>query len=41
MKNIIFTLIATFTLLAVSCEPNTSSKGDDIYEDDIENDELE
>ena len=41
MRKIIFALIVSFTVLAVSCEPNTSAKGDEIYEDDVKNGDLD
>ena len=31
-KRIIFGLLACVTLLAVSCEPNNSAEGDNLYE---------
>ncbi len=31
-KQIVFGIIASVTLLAVSCEPNTTAQEDDLYE---------
>lgn len=36
VKRIIFGLLACVTLLAVSCEPNNSAEGDNLYEEGID-----
>ncbi|MBM1106980.1 hypothetical protein JQC67_12585 [Aurantibacter crassamenti] len=39
-KKIIFGMLACLTLVAVSCEPNTSAQDDEVYEVGIRKDKV-
>ncbi|MGB5666456.1 MAG: hypothetical protein WBM53_06395 [Maribacter sp.] len=41
MKRLIFGLMACVTLLAVSCEPNSTADEDQLYEQGIHKDKLD
>ncbi len=40
MKRLIFGLLACVTLMAVSCEPNSTTDEDQLYEQGIHKDKL-
>jgi len=39
-KRIIFGLLACLTLIAVSCEPNNSADGDNLFEEGVDKTKL-